>query len=407
MGVSVISIMEGPLLQPTRSVRQPPLTGGMSATAAPGRISVLSDAYSESTAIITREASRGELGVLRGQGQAEVGDRCRQGQIEGDLGLAGALPGHGEEANLQDGTLAIAASVRDPPACSGRLPARDEGRRSRRSRSGCRGHQGVDAFVPGEARNLAGQVPGKDDRMAEPSAGTGDDDRSGLGPIAPGPGGRSRPSGQGCLRESGGSPRAGSGRAAEPARSASSTDSRISAGRLGGVITVAPAFSAASATGGPSGASGGGVTTTTGPAPPCRRAATTRLMRGWPSNAKSSLGRPIRRLLPAAGTMAGIRGRGHDALGGEVRGARPRGPRLRRAISSATMLMAISGTVCDPMSRPTGAVTRARSASADPGVTKVLEDQLDLAAAADQTDVGGGGRGQVEEALLDRGRDRG
>src|SRR5438445_3671318 len=32
-------------------------------------------------------------------------------------------------------------------------------------------------------------------------------------------------------------------------------------------------------------------------------------------------------------------------------------PRLRQAISSATMLMAISGTVCEPMSKPSGACT--------------------------------------------------
>ena len=64
------------------------------------------------------------------------------------------------------------------------------------------------------------------------------------------------------------------------------------------------------------------------------------------------------------------------------------------------MLMAISGTVCEPMSRPTGAATRARSASRDPRVAEVLEDQLDLAPAADQADVGGRRRGQVVERFL-------
>src|SRR5207253_9129439 len=39
-------------------------------------------------------------------------------------------------------------------------------------------------------------------------------------------------------------------------------------------------------------------------------------------------------------------------------------PRLRQAISSATMLTAISGTVCEPMSKPSGACTFSNS----PGV---------------------------------------
>ena len=62
----------------------------------------------------------------------------------------------------------------------------------------------------------------------------------------------------------------------------------------------------------------------------------------------------------------------------EVRGARPLGPRLRLAISSATMLMAISGTVCEPMSRPTGAATRARSASEIPASRRLSKISLIL-----------------------------
>ena len=61
-------------------------------------------------------------------------------------------------------------------------------------------------------------------------------------------------------------------------------------------------------------------------------------------------------------------------------------PRLRRAINSATMLTAISGTVCEPMARPSGACTRA-SASVRPLGEQILEDQLDLAFAADHADV--------------------
>src|SRR5205807_6310483 len=41
-------------------------------------------------------------------------------------------------------------------------------------------------------------------------------------------------------------------------------------------------------------------------------------------------------------------------------------PRLRQAISSATMLTAISGTVCEPIAKPSGACTRARASSATP-----------------------------------------
>ena len=85
-----------------------------------------------------------------------------------------------------------------------------------------------------------------------------------------------------------------------------SADSRISAGQCAGVITAAPACLAASAMGGPSAAWAGGVTTRTGLAPPRRSAETTRPIKGWPSNGSSGLGRPIRRLLPAAGTMAGM-----------------------------------------------------------------------------------------------------
>ena len=62
------------------------------------------------------------------------------------------------------------------------------------------------------------------------------------------------------------------------------------------------------------------------------------------------------------------------------------------------MLMAISGTVCDPMSRPTGAAHACQVGLLDTRVAKTLEDQLDLAVAADQPYVGGGRRGEVEEA---------
>src|SRR5262249_23761390 len=49
-----------------------------------------------------------------------------------------------------------------------------------------------------------------------------------------------------------------------------------------------------------------------------------------------------------------------------ARDATPWGPRLRRAISSATILIAISTTVCEPISSPTGAATRRKSASGIP-----------------------------------------
>ena len=47
------------------------------------------------------------------------------------------------------------------------------------------------------------------------------------------------------------------------------------------------------------------------------------------------------------------------------------GPRFRRATSSAMMLMAISSTDSEPMSRPTGAATLARASSLMPWSRKV------------------------------------
>ena len=79
----------------------------------------------------------------------------------------------------------------------------------------------------------------------------------------------------------------------------------------------------------------------------------------------------------ARGRYDGGNGGGaHDRLAAPGRFATPLGPRLRRAINSATMLMAISGTVCEPMSRPTGAATRARSASAMPASRRLSKISL-------------------------------
>ncbi len=78
----------------------------------------------------------------------------------------------------------------------------------------------------------------------------------------------------------------------------------------------------------------------------------------------------------------------------------PCGPRLRRAISSATMLIAISGTDCEPISSPTGAATRSRSDVGDPRFAQALENEPDLAAAADQADVRRRGRRKLEEGFL-------
>ena len=81
------------------------------------------------------------------------------------------------------------------------------------------------------------------------------------------------------------------------------------------------------------------------------------------------------------------------------RGAITWGPRLRRAISSATMLIAISMTDCEPISRPTGAAT-AQVGLSDPLVAQALEDEPDLPPAADQADVGGGRRGKAMKGFL-------
>ena len=110
-------------------------------------------------------------------------------------------------------------------------------------------------------------------------------------------------------------------------------------------------------------------------APPSRSAETTRAITIRPPIGRMQLG-PSHPLAPPGG--------GHDRgdhviarpsarrpaparrRRGCAREARADGPRLRRAISSATMLTAISGTVCEPMSSPTGAATRARRVSAMP-----------------------------------------
>ena len=80
---------------------------------------------------------------------------------------------------------------------------------------------------------------------------------------------------------------------------------------------------------------------------------------------------------------------------------------FRRWINSATMLTAISGTVCEPMSKPSGAWTFARAASAMPFAQQVVEDQLDLPLAADHADVAGRRVGRGGTALPRRGCGRG
>src|SRR5262249_17650962 len=74
---------------------------------------------------------------------------------------------------------------------------------------------------------------------------------------------------------------------------------------------------------------------------------------------------------PHAGTFAGGRHDSEDhkgklpALMG-FRGAGSATPRFRWAISSATMLIAISGTVCEPMSKPSGACIFSRAVAGVP-----------------------------------------
>ena len=133
------------------SSRQPPLTGGISATSAPARISVSSVAYSESTAIITLGGQRGELGVLHGEGQAKVGDGRRQGQIDLDLGLGPPAPWRRRRGGCvstdAEPSLPAVEVVRRVQVVGqlrmGDLDLDDRG-------SGCAVDQGVDALVPGE-----------------------------------------------------------------------------------------------------------------------------------------------------------------------------------------------------------------------------------------------------------------
>ena len=51
---------------------------------------------------------RVELGVLEGEGRAEVADGRRQGQLDLDLRLAGPLPGDGEEPDRHRGLVCLA-----------------------------------------------------------------------------------------------------------------------------------------------------------------------------------------------------------------------------------------------------------------------------------------------------------
>ena len=128
---------------------------------------------------------------------------------------------------------------------------------------------------------------------------------------------------------------------------------------------------------------------------------------GRSPSGSASLGRPMRVLLPAAG-MSG-EGHARPSLHAEPLHAAGRGvvPRLRQAISSATMLTAISGTVCEPMSKPSGAWTRASASCAHALGEQVLEDQLDLPLAADHADVAGRASGPGGRAPPRRGCGRG
>ena len=76
----------------------------------------------------------------------------------------------------------------------------------------------------------------------------------------------------------------------------------------------------------------------------------------WPAHADALAG-------------GGDQGEGHGRAfptGTWMRAAAMVAPRLRQAISSATMLTAISGTVCEPMAKPSGAWTRASASAGMP-----------------------------------------
>ena len=110
----------------------------------------------------------------------------------------------------------------------------------------------------------------------------------------------------------------------------------------------------------------GPTTTSTGSAPPPSSASTTSCSTVLPASGRASLGCPMRVLRPAAGTTANVMAALRlDDSAAPLRTAAS-GPRLRKAISSATMLTAISWTLFEPMSSPTGARTRARSSGRAP-----------------------------------------
>ena len=228
----------------------------------------------------------------------------------------------------------------------------------------------------GKLADLQRERPGQGDRVPAPPADDRDDDRVRARPAAarspaptsaavqPGAVGRGEQDGRrGGLAPS---------RSVEPVLD---RGPHVGRARRRGRPRSAPAAAASAARIAAPAASAGGATTTTGVAPPSRkrgrrpgRSRSGRRSAGsaWAGPSARSARRRARSRRSSPRPAVGRRLGSAAASTGRAWAPGPSGPRLRRAISSATMLMAISGTVCEPMSSPTGAATRARAASAMP-----------------------------------------
>ena len=296
----------------------PPLTGGITARREPGAIGVPSPAYSSSTAINavgSKGAKAGSRSAKAARRSATVEPAC---QLDRRPRTARPAPWPGRRAErslpfcvarLQSAFSAVLPVLAGRRACRGR-----------RTISGCETASSTTRWLCWATSALTPDAGGKrlDSRRRSSTAGRSDDRagrrklgitmRSGMaGGVFDEPGDElRRDSGTIAGRRAG---RCRGLRLRASRSSPSSIESRISAGRVCGTTTSAPRLARRRRR--------WPVPRRHRPAArprprarprPLRSAVTTRPITVWPSNSKSSLGRPIRSLEPAAGTMAAIMG---------------------------------------------------------------------------------------------------
>ncbi len=185
-------------------------------------------------------------------------------------------------------------------------------------------------------------------------------------------------------------------------------------GRIWGTTTSAPASRASAAMAGPSAASAGGAVTITRFTPPWRSAVTTWLMTVSVSSFKSSLGRPIRALRPAAGITAAIMGLSRLPATGRV----PAVALARNSLSERGDTLSGPSSPGDQLGHDTdrdlghrlradlqadrrGHTLQIRLGNS--GFAEALVNEPDLAATADQTDVSGRASAPGDRGLPGRG----